>query len=219
MSLSITQSELTLHRSICKRQGRPQKKSCGLPIIWKRFGDTHSFTICLQKSLQNLLTNPPFCGIIYTTKGQDPKTREVIIMNKTIGIVRRIDDLGRVVIPRELRKMLDIREGDPLNIQITDKEIIISKYQPTKLLEAAKNVVEVLASSGIGVTAYDVYEKKIAGDGDDVANLAEIQESKLVYTIGEDEEQCVYIVADALVVSFEARLVIEAVVEIANKGI
>jgi AbrB family looped-hinge helix DNA binding protein len=104
------------------------------------------------------LTNPPFCGIIYTTKGQDPKIREVIIMSKTIGAVRRIDDLGRVVIQRELRKMLGIREGDPLNIQITDKEIIISKYQPTKLLEAAKNVVEVLPDSGIGVTAYDVYE-------------------------------------------------------------
>lgn len=140
-------------------------------------------------------------------------------MNKTIGIVRRVDDLGRVVIPRELRKMLDIREGDPLNIQITDKEIIISKYQPTKLLEAAKNAVEVLANSGIGVTAYDVYEKKIAGEGDDVANLAEIQESKLVYTIGEDEEECVYIVADAFVVSFEVRLIIEAVVVMANKGI
>ena len=140
-------------------------------------------------------------------------------MDKTIGIVRRIDDLGRVVIPRELRKMLDIREGDPLNIQITDKEIIISKYQPTKLLEAAKNVVEVLASSGIGVTAYDVYEKKIAGDGDDVANLTEVQESKLVYTIGEDEEQCVYIVADKMIIPMEERLIIEAVIEMANKGI
>lgn len=140
-------------------------------------------------------------------------------MDKTIGAVRRIDDLGRVVIPREFRQILNIKEGDPLNIQITDNEIIISKYQPTKLLEAAKNVVEVLASSGIGVTAYDVYEKKIAGEGDDVANLAEVQENKLVYTIGEDEEQCVYIVADAFAVSFEARLVIEAVVEMANKGI
>ena len=140
-------------------------------------------------------------------------------MDKTIGIVRRIDDLGRVVIPRELRKMLDIREGDPLNIQITDKEIIISKYQPTKLLEAAKNVVEVLASSGIGVTAYDVYEKKIAGDGDDVANLTEVQESKLVYTIGEGEEQCVYIVADKMIIPMEERLIIEAVIEMANKGI
>lgn len=140
-------------------------------------------------------------------------------MNKTIGVVRRIDELGRVVIPRELRRLLEIRENDPLNIQIVGDAIMLSKYQPTKLLEAAKNVVEVLASSDIGVTAYDVYEKKIAGDGDDVANLAEIQESKLVYTIGEDEEQCVYIVADTLVVSFETRLVIEAVIEMANKSI
>ena len=140
-------------------------------------------------------------------------------MNKTIGAVRRIDDLGRVVIPREFRQILNIKEGDPLNIQITDNEIIISKYQPTKLLEVAKNVVEVLASSGIGVTAYDVYEKKIAGEGDDVANLAEVQESKLVYTIGEDEEECVYIVADNLIISLAVRLMIEAVVEMANKGI
>lgn len=140
-------------------------------------------------------------------------------MDKTIGMVRRIDDLGRVVIPRELRKILDIRENDPLNIQIVGDAIMLSKYQPTKLLEAAKNVVEVLADSGIGVTAYDVYEKKIAGDGDDVANLAEVQESKLVYTIGEDEEQCVYIVADKMIVPMEERLIIEAVIEMANKGI
>ena len=152
------------------------------------------------------MTNPPFCGIIYTTKGQDPKTREVIIMNKTIGAVRIMDDLGRIVIPIELRRMLEIREGDPLNIQIVGDAIMLSKYQPTKLLEAGKNVVEVLASSDIAVTAYDVYEKKIAGDGDDVANLAEVQESKLVYTIGEDEEQCVYIVADALVVSLGSMI-------------
>lgn len=165
------------------------------------------------------MTNPPFCGIIYTAKGQDPKIREVIIMDKTIGMVRRIDDLGRVVIPRELRKILDIRENDPLNIQIVGDAIMLSKYQPTKLLEAAKNVVEVLADSGIGVTAYDVYEKKIAGDGDDVANLAEVQESKLVYTIGEDEEQCVYIVADKMIVPMEEQLIIEAVVEMANKAI
>ena len=140
-------------------------------------------------------------------------------MNKTIGVVRRIDDLGRVVIPRELRNVLGIREGDPLNIQIVGDAIMLSKYQPTKLLEAAKNVVEVLASSDIGVTAYDVYEKKFAGDGEDVANLAEVQESKLVYTIGEDEEECVYIIADKMIVPMEERLIIEAVIEMANKSI
>ena len=41
---------------------------------------------------------------------------------KATGVVRRIDDLGRVVIPKEIRKTLRIKEGDPLEI-FTDKEI------------------------------------------------------------------------------------------------
>ena len=50
---------------------------------------------------------------------------------KATGIVRRIDDLGRVVIPKEIRKTLRIREGDPLEI-FTDKEgeVILKKYSP-----------------------------------------------------------------------------------------
>lgn len=50
---------------------------------------------------------------------------------KATGIVRRIDDLGRVVIPKEIRRTLKIREGDPLEI-FTDREgeIILKKYSP-----------------------------------------------------------------------------------------
>lgn len=50
---------------------------------------------------------------------------------KATGIVRRIDDLGRIVIPKEIRKTLRIREGDPLEI-FTDREgeIILKKYSP-----------------------------------------------------------------------------------------
>ncbi len=50
---------------------------------------------------------------------------------KATGIVRRIDDLGRVVIPKEIRRTLRIREGDPLEI-FTDKEgeVILKKYSP-----------------------------------------------------------------------------------------
>ena len=50
---------------------------------------------------------------------------------KATGIVRRIDDLGRVVIPKEIRRTLRIREGDPLEIY-TDREgeIILKKYSP-----------------------------------------------------------------------------------------
>ncbi|MGO1712048.1 MAG: stage V sporulation protein T [Senegalia sp. (in: firmicutes)] len=50
---------------------------------------------------------------------------------KATGIVRRIDDLGRVVVPKEIRRTLRIREGDPLEI-FTDRqgEVILKKYSP-----------------------------------------------------------------------------------------
>ena len=50
---------------------------------------------------------------------------------KATGIVRRIDDLGRIVVPKEIRRTLRIREGDPLEI-FTDREgeIILKKYSP-----------------------------------------------------------------------------------------
>ncbi|MBU2700691.1 AbrB family transcriptional regulator (stage V sporulation protein T) [Sporomusaceae bacterium BoRhaA] len=50
---------------------------------------------------------------------------------KATGIVRRIDDLGRVVIPKEIRRTLRIREGDPLEIYVDHEgEVILKKYSP-----------------------------------------------------------------------------------------
>ncbi|MDR2940061.1 MAG: stage V sporulation protein T [Clostridiales bacterium] len=70
-------------------------------------------------------------------------------MLKATGIVRRIDDLGRVVIPKEIRRTLRIREGDPLEI-FTDREgeIILKKYSPIgELGNFAKEYAESLAQS------------------------------------------------------------------------
>ena len=54
---------------------------------------------------------------------------------KATGIVRRIDDLGRVVIPKEIRRTLRIREGDPLEIYVDrDGEVILKKYSPVNEL-------------------------------------------------------------------------------------
>ena len=52
---------------------------------------------------------------------------------KATGVVRRIDDLGRIVIPKEIRKTLRIKEGDPLEI-FTEKDgdIILKKYSPIR---------------------------------------------------------------------------------------
>jgi len=74
---------------------------------------------------------------------------------KATGIVRRIDDLGRVVIPKEIRRTLRIREGDPLEI-FTDREgeVILKKYSPIgELNEFAQEYAESLneASGHIAV--------------------------------------------------------------------
>lgn len=48
---------------------------------------------------------------------------------KYTGIVRRIDDLGRIVIPKEIRRILKIKEGDPLEILMDKGEIVLKKYK------------------------------------------------------------------------------------------
>lgn len=68
---------------------------------------------------------------------------------KATGIVRRIDDLGRVVVPKEIRRTLRIREGDPLEI-FTDRngEIILKKYSPIgELSTFAVQYAEAISSS------------------------------------------------------------------------
>lgn len=52
---------------------------------------------------------------------------------KATGIIRRIDDLGRVVIPKEIRRTLSIREGDPLEIFIENGAVCFMKYQLEKI--------------------------------------------------------------------------------------
>ena len=50
---------------------------------------------------------------------------------KSTGIVRRVDELGRVVLPIELRRTLEIEERDQLEIMLEDDRIVLRKYQPT----------------------------------------------------------------------------------------
>ena len=68
-------------------------------------------------------------------------------MMKATGIVRRIDDLGRIVIPKEIRRTLHIRESDPLEI-FTDREgqVILKKYSPIgEMTTFARQYAESLA--------------------------------------------------------------------------
>lgn len=63
---------------------------------------------------------------------------------KATGIIRRIDDLGRVVIPKEIRRSMNIHEGDPLEIYVNSEnnEIIFIPYKAMGYDEKIKNLME-----------------------------------------------------------------------------
>ena len=64
------------------------------------------------------------------------------------GIVRRIDDLGRVVIPKEIRKTLRIKEGDPLEIFTNKDELLFKKYSPlTSEMDLANSLGQSLSET------------------------------------------------------------------------
>ncbi len=134
---------------------------------------------------------------------------------KATGIVRRIDDLGRVVIPKEIRRVLRIREGDPLEI-FTEKdgEVIFKKYSPMgELAEFAAQICESLHKTA-GATAVmcdrdaviavaggsrrDLMEKHISGA------LEQIMENRRLYSaegqaalpiLESSEEPCISVAA------------------------
>ena len=115
---------------------------------------------------------------------------------KATGIVRRIDDLGRVVIPKEIRRTLRIREGDPLEI-FTDREggVILKKYSPIgELTDFSKEYAESLQQSIghiiliadkdafisiSGSSKKEYMEKKISND------LEKIMEDRKTIMLGE----------------------------------
>ncbi|MDQ1910944.1 stage V sporulation protein T [Paenibacillus sp. GD4] len=104
---------------------------------------------------------------------------------KATGIVRRIDDLGRVVIPKEIRRTLRIREGDPLEIFVDrDGEVILKKYSPIgELGDFAKEYAESLYESTNHITMISDRDTIIAIAGGSKKDFLEKQ-------IGAIVEQC-----------------------------
>ena len=118
---------------------------------------------------------------------------------KATGIVRRIDDLGRVVIPKEIRRTMRIREGDPLEIYTNaGGEVIFKKYSPIgELSMFASQYAEALAAAtrlsviicdrdhciaAAGVSKKETLERRITPDLEQI-----IEERKAVsYTSDEN---------------------------------
>lgn len=130
---------------------------------------------------------------------------------KATGIVRRIDDLGRVVIPKEIRRTLRIREGDPLEI-FTDREgeIILKKYSPIgELGTFAKEYAESLAQTAghvicivdkdqiiavSGGAKKDFYEKHISPEMEKCINqrntmIADRNDSNFVPVLADETDE------------------------------
>lgn len=94
---------------------------------------------------------------------------------KATGIVRRIDDLGRVVIPKEIRRTMRIREGDPLEI-FTDREgeVILKKYSPIGELGIfAKQYADSLAETLSCTVCITDTDQVIAASGSGKKELSE----------------------------------------------
>ena len=114
---------------------------------------------------------------------------------KATGIVRRIDDLGRVVIPKEIRRTMRIREGDPGEIYTdVDGEVIFKKYSPMgELAEFTSQYAEVLSRAAdtpviitdrdhviscVGLSKKETIDRRIS------SALENIMENRSVFTAG-----------------------------------
>jgi len=119
---------------------------------------------------------------------------------KATGIVRRIDDLGRVVIPKEIRRTMRIREGDPLEIYTdNDGEVIFKKYSPIgELSNFAASFADAMARStkspvlicdrdhciaAAGISKKEVLERRLS------QGLEDIIENRRNVVIGKSEHK------------------------------
>ncbi len=126
---------------------------------------------------------------------------------KATGVVRRIDDLGRVVIPKEIRRTLRIKEGDPLEI-FTDREgqVILKKYSPIgELSEFAVGYAETLSKTTGHIACITDKDSIIAVSGgakkeflekDVSEELEQLMDDKEVYTSKENSDISIPITKD-----------------------
>ncbi|MBW9172939.1 stage V sporulation protein T [Clostridium estertheticum] len=143
---------------------------------------------------------------------------------KATGIVRRIDDLGRVVIPKEIRRTLRIREGDPLEI-FTDREggVILKKYSPIGELsefsrEYAESLQQTIGNSIIvcdkdniisvsGCPKKEYVDKKVS------IELEKAMENRKPIVLGEGFEKVISLYDDEMENKYSAQVIAPIITE------
>ena len=120
---------------------------------------------------------------------------------KATGIVRRVDDLGRIVIPKEIRRTLRIREGDPLEIY-TEKDggVIFRKYSPMgDLQEFAAQMCESIGSATGRIAAVADRDSIIALHGAPKRDLMDKPNSPQLERLMEQRKNYLYRSGDTLI--------------------
>lgn len=100
---------------------------------------------------------------------------------KATGIIRRIDDLGRVVIPKEIRRSMKLREGDPLELYIEDDKVIFRKYNTLDEIDTKKMWACVKAI--FGETPFTIFDR----DGEVVLTNSEGKKQDCMVSTSQDE--------------------------------
>ena len=120
---------------------------------------------------------------------------------KATGIVRRVDDLGRIVIPKEIRRTLRIREGDPLEIY-TEKDggVIFRKYSPMgELQDFASQICESIGANTGRIAAVSDRDAIIALAGAPKRELVDKPNSHELERLMEQRKNYRYTAGDALI--------------------
>ena len=140
---------------------------------------------------------------------------------KATGIVRRIDELGRVVIPKEIRRTLRIREGDPLELFTDRDELMLKKYSPIASVErfaegTAKSLNEqsgflaAITDSDIVLSAAGSGKKTLIGKT--VSDkITEIMQSRRSYFANKTESGEIYKITESEEEAFTAEVIVPIV--------
>lgn len=133
---------------------------------------------------------------------------------RATGIIRRIDDLGRIVIPKEVRRQMRISTGDALEIY-TDRDgcVIFKKYVNDELKPMGEGIVKALAKNGINASVYNTYGDKVAGKG--VEEIDFDLEDDCLFPIKTTEDTLGYVSVD-INPGIEDRVIIEATITLAS---
>lgn len=138
---------------------------------------------------------------------------------KATGIVRRIDDLGRVIIPKDIRRSLKIREGDPLEIFIENNCVCFQKHSTLESLaeEPLQIAIKMASNSGLRPIAIYDTDKKLRGmenfppyvskTWEDEDEPFEYNATYGVYPVDADGDRVGYVVCDSQDMGCEVMMI------------